>query len=606
MLTGRQLSQRNIQRIRACAYGDKPVEFRSSIKSSPTRQSGSNHNPSQSHSRSAVDAAIDHELTKARFVAPDLADHIFGGEVSTALARDILQQLLVDGVVRVFDKQETGSLDPKSDGARLALQVAYDDAIESGCVRSFDKVKKYTEKNKYKWEWQDFLKGQTAEADMVRILNNIADKALDAAKNLDRDGTWKAKNRFAYPKDKHHAVPLSYEPGREDMRPDFMVLPIAAFSGDQLQNVDEAYVNFTMMRLVGEIKSKKFRDGLAQVQRYVRGIKRAQPWLRFSTGMTIAGPKVALVRGDGSGTERIEINLNDGWGCLEFVRILLGIVVADREHLGHNPNVELSEARIICNLNSLHETATPVPGNSSNAPSSTATGKASGSSRVTQVASASHAPDPTSSSTSAASSTRKRSRNQADEAQDELGPSKYRRQTKGKGRAVELLAVSPSRIYGRESKGILFTSGSIKGRSTTVCAVLDVKDQTKLLALKISWQDVTRIETQKNVLEKIRRCGAFPHIVVPFEYVLSISVRHISNHFRSLETGNGVQDTTLGSIRSFLVSEMTDLGVENRVLTVTLSELWRPVKYFWSVHDFVRGIRGALMGMSSCVMPPIC
>ena len=70
--------------------------------------------------------------------------------------------------------------------------------------------------------------------------------------------------------------------------------------------------------------------------------------------------------------------------------------------------------------------------------------------------------------------------------------------------------------------------------------------------------------------------------------------------FRSLEPGwkGGTEDTTLGSIRSFLDSEMSGLGVENRILTANLSELWRPVKYFWGVHDFVRGIRGALMGMS--------
>ena len=48
-----QLSQRNIERIRACALGDK-------------------HD------------AVNHELTKGRFFTPDQADHLFGGKVSTA------------------------------------------------------------------------------------------------------------------------------------------------------------------------------------------------------------------------------------------------------------------------------------------------------------------------------------------------------------------------------------------------------------------------------------------------------------------------------------------------------------------------------------------
>lgn len=61
---------------------------------------------------------------------------------------------------------------------------------------------------------------------------------------------------------------------------------------------------------------------------------------------------------------------------------------------------------------------------------------------------------------------------------------------------------------------------------------------------------------------------------------------------------NGKTCTTLGVIRGFLEDQVADFPAENRVLTVSVSELKRPVKYFWGVHDFVRGIRGALLGMS--------
>ena len=442
---------------------------------------------------------------------------MFGDQVSTALARDILRQLLVDGVVLLHEKQEKEPkklLDPKSEAATLALKAAYDDAVEYGCVRSASTTNTAGTKA-YEWEWQGFPNGQIDEAKMVKYLNTIADKALEAAKNLDRGHTWTTQNRFASPKDKHHAVPLSYEPGREDMRPDFMVLPIAAFSGDQLQNVDEAYVNFTAMRLVGEMKSRKFREGLARVQRYIRGIKRAQPWLRFSTGMTIAHNKVALMRGDGSGMERIEVNLDDGWGCLEFIRMLLGIIVADKEHFGHNPNVELSETRVTCNISKLNETATPASENSSNVPSSTAMGKAIDSSRNTHATPNIPASGTAASSTSAASSTRKRLRSQVEESKDDTGRPKDKRRTNGK--AITVVVVSPSKIYELVNRGILFTASSIKGRGTTVCVVIDPKDQAKFLALKISWQDVTRVGAQQAVLEKIRYHGAFRHVVVPFE-----------------------------------------------------------------------------------------
>ena len=59
---------------------------------------------------------------------------------------------------------------------------------------------------------------------------------------------------------------------------------------------------------------------------------------------------------------------------------------------------------------------------------------------------------------------------------------------------------------------------------------------------------------------------------------------------------NGQTCTTLGGIRGFLDDQIAAMNVENRVLTISVSELKRPVKYFWGVHDFVRGLRGALLG----------
>ena len=59
----------------------------------------------------------------------------------------------------------------------------------------------------------------------------------------------------------------------------------------------------------------------------------------------------------------------------------------------------------------------------------------------------------------------------------------------------------------------------------------------------------------------------------------------------------GKECMTLGVIRGFLDHQTEQLSVENRVLVISMSELKRPVKYFWGVHDFVRGLRGALLGM---------
>ncbi|KAL4072750.1 hypothetical protein V8B97DRAFT_347053 [Scleroderma yunnanense] len=52
----------------------------------------------------------------------------------------------------------------------------------------------------------------------------------------------------------------------------------------------------------------------------------------------------------------------------------------------------------------------------------------------------------------------------------------------------------------------------------------------------------------------------------------------------------------LGLARLFLESETNGIPVEDCNLMTTLSKFRHPVKYFWGIHDFVRGICGVLLG----------
>lgn len=108
--------------------------------------------------------------------------------------------------------------------------------------------------------------------------------------------------------------------------------------------------------------------------------------------------------------------------------------------------------------------------------------------------------------------------------------------------------------------------------------VVAADDGKTYLALKTSWQDVARVSDQMIVLNKLSVHNQHPNIVIP----------------SSLEPkGKGGK---LGSIREFLAEDTQQLKMENRILSVTISELRRPVAYFWSPHDFVRGVIGALLG----------
>ncbi|KAF8124081.1 kinase-like domain-containing protein [Boletus edulis] len=139
----------------------------------------------------------------------------------------------------------------------------------------------------------------------------------------------------------------------------------------------------------------------------------------------------------------------------------------------------------------------------------------------------------------------------------------------------------PLRVYHHTCLGILFASSSIRGRGTTVFCVDDLSDEKARLALKMSWQDLERIDDQARVTKRLVD-NSHPNVIVPIKMFDA--------------DRKGQTCTTLGAIRGFLDEQIHRVNVENRVLSVSVSELKRPVKYFWGVHDFVRGLRGALLG----------
>ncbi|KAF9235302.1 hypothetical protein BU15DRAFT_78134 [Melanogaster broomeanus] len=589
--------KRNMDVIRLCAYENEPSSIRTKNHPSPAKQSASNRHPGQPHMRTPVDAAIQHELAEARFVSDDLADHIFGHLVPTDLARDILKKFVANGTVEVCEgKPSAGAsatvLDEKCDAVQSALDAAFEAAKVHGCIRSHSdaglaktpsaqadtekKAGKASKVHRHFWRWKDFPKVPLGEDALVDFLNKTTDSALNIAKLQFGDAKSKRRNRFAAPEDKHHAVPLAYEADVEDMRPDFLVLPIEAFSSD-MKTVDQKYVNFTALRAVGESKNKEFRSGLEQVHRYARGIRRAQPWVHFVLAMTVTKDRMSLVRGDSSGTERLELVLSNGRGCVEFIRILLGLALAEGIDLGQSPDVELrSEARscIISKLSPPPKTTqthnyrnSQAPVSSSGPPSVRASLSVEQSSEaaVSSSGQASHtsgASVPSHSKSSAgvsSSSKRKYSEvdNGADAAEDQSNLSK-------KVKKVDQIAFIPMKVYGYKCWGYY------------------LKDGSRLLALKTSWLDLERVDTQEGVLQRLEKTKPHPNLIVPLK------------NFKAATKNDGC--TTLGTIRAFLGDQLPGFLVENRVLSVSLSELKRPVKYFWGVHDFVRGLRGAILG----------
>ena len=541
-LTSLDILQRNMAEFERVKDNNAVVPVRrTTTNPSPVKQSASNRPPGQTHGRTEMDGALDNELPVAQCLMQDLADHVFGHIVSTELARDILQNFVEDNIVQVFDGEpephNTNLIDPKSDEARNAVRQAFEYAKKHTCRQpgaqsdvgesessSADMKGKGVKEKSYKFRWTRFPAQPLCQDDVVGFLNNITDHAFAFAKPKLAVANPGLRHRFAAPADKHYAVPLSYEPDGEDMRPDFLLLPIEAFSED-FKTIDSKYVNLTASRLVGESKNSDLAQGVDQMQRYIRGLRWAQPWVYYVLGLTITKDSAMFLRGEGSGTERLKLVLTDGRGCIEFIRILLGLSLADKVDLGHNPRVELEGEKRICkarNVTRRSNATTAKPRLRREGVFSTPN---PASRRLPEAESGSHRrSDPTANASrgpvNPLSST-KRVHSEMAGAEREVR-SKRRNIGQSDIEDVERFVFLPIAVYGHRCLGILFTAGSICGRGTTVFCVVDLQDENKRLALKMAWQDLTRMADQDAVMKRLADHGpqGHPNLVVPLEYVL--------------------------------------------------------------------------------------
>jgi hypothetical protein len=55
-------------------------------------------------------------------------------------------------------------------------------------------------------------------------------------------------------------------------------------------------------------------------------------------------------------------------------------------------------------------------------------------------------------------------------------------------------------------------------------------------------------------------------------------------------------DSTLRTMKAFTSEAALNAPVEDRIVEVSIGNLQRPVRYFWSIQDFVMGLLGAVQG----------
>lgn len=323
-------------------------------------------------------------LSEKQNVAGDLASHMFGHLVSAEVARDILTTFINDGVVQVFEGQishdeqvSDAPFSPHSEDVQRAVAEAFEATTAHDCIHPGDAPakpslavdqQKMKEEKIYSFRWRSFPKEPSNEDELVSFLNEITDRAFAAMKPHLVTRKLALRHRFAAPKEKRYVARLTYDPDRGNMEPpQFFLLPIEAFSGDNFQTVDRKWVNFSAARLVG-VSNEDLVTGLDDMQCYAQGLKNAQPWVFYVPTMTFSLDTVFLSRVDPSGWEHLPLLLWDGRGSIDFVRILLGLALADGVNLGQNPFIVLGFEPRTFRLEDLHGPSDALSSNEDSQP----------------------------------------------------------------------------------------------------------------------------------------------------------------------------------------------------------------------------------------------
>lgn len=183
------------------------------------------------------------------------------------------------------------------------------------------------------------------EASVVEFLHKVTHAALQGL-------TKPVKRRWARPKHEHEPFPLSEANTPRQARPDFVLLPDAAFEHNSwasyVTKPDERWLNWTAIDIVGVCKTskKELSKGQLQAVRFVEEMRKVQPWRQASalamcyTGNGSDSPLISIIRVDQGGVEKDVLDLSTSVGVFDFVRLLVGLALTD-DGLGELPNMVL-------------------------------------------------------------------------------------------------------------------------------------------------------------------------------------------------------------------------------------------------------------------------
>ncbi|KAI0715155.1 hypothetical protein C8Q76DRAFT_856936 [Earliella scabrosa] len=124
------------------------------------------------------------------------------------------------------------------------------------------------------------------------------------------------------------------------------VFPKAVQENLGAQYLDRSYACWPGIPLSGQDKHLRKSSGILRALTCMQQQRYTQPYLRFVLGLSLTKDDVVFLRADALGIERCELDKGSTVGVVSIIRLVLGLTIADDEHLGVHPAFDFREVTV--------------------------------------------------------------------------------------------------------------------------------------------------------------------------------------------------------------------------------------------------------------------
>lgn len=200
------------------------MNYKQGIGSTPQRVSSDRFS---SATRQNIDLKLQFEILSRRILCMDLVESVFGHLISIDIAVEILEQLVHYGVLSVYERVGSDTIDEGDYSEKLSAACQEARAAASHAARGGERPPR----DQFTWEWTDLATGKESETvDFMNVVSTISYLIFRRLKAHTVLPNHLPRLRFSVNPFPNSPLPLLEASEQADRRPDFLSLPSSAWT----------------------------------------------------------------------------------------------------------------------------------------------------------------------------------------------------------------------------------------------------------------------------------------------------------------------------------------------------------------------------------------